>query len=71
VGTSTRTPLAKPGEVADYLQKPEKTLAEWRYRGIGPKYRTVGRDVRYDWADVDAWLAEQDPRGPVSATPAA
>jgi Helix-turn-helix domain len=55
----SRTPLAKPGEVAAYLQKPEKTLAEWRSRGIGPRYHTVGRDVRYRWEDVDDWLAAQ------------
>ena len=56
---STRTPLAKPVEVADFLQKPEKTLAEWRYRGIGPRYLTIGRDVRYRWTDVEEWLAGQ------------
>lgn len=59
MSTSARTPLATPDEVAAYLQKPPKTLAHWRSRGLGPKYRTVGRDVRYDWVDVDAWLAEQ------------
>jgi Helix-turn-helix domain len=58
--TSTRTPLGTPAEVAGYLQKPEKTLAEWRYRGIGPRYLAVGRDVRYRWSDVDAWLAAQE-----------
>lgn len=58
--TSTRTPLATPGEVASYLQKPEKTLAEWRYRGIGPRYLSVGRDVRYRWPDVEEWLAQQE-----------
>jgi len=68
--TTTRTPLATPDEVAEHLRKPVKTLAEWRYRGIGPRYRTVGRDVRYDWADVDAWLAEQ-PGGPGGDRPAA
>jgi len=67
---STRIPLAKPGEVADYLQKPEKTLAELRSRGIGPRYIPVGRDVRYDWRDVDAWLAEQA-SGPGDNRPAA
>jgi predicted DNA-binding transcriptional regulator AlpA len=56
---AARTPLAKPIEVATYLQKPEKTLAEWRSRGLGPRYLSVGRDVRYRWADVDQWLAGQ------------
>lgn len=56
---SARQPLATPKEVADHLQKPVKTLAEWRYRGIGPRYLTIGRDVRYRWSDVDKWLNEQ------------
>ena len=67
---TARTPLATPAEVANYLRKPPKTLAEWRYRGIGPRYRAVGRDVRYDWADVDAWLTEQA-SGPGDDLPAA
>lgn len=52
--------LATPDQVADYLQKPPKTLAEWRSRGTGPKYfKLHGRNIRYDWADVRAWLADQ------------
>ncbi len=50
--------LATTQEVADYLRKPPHTLECWRSRGEGPKYRKVGRDVRYDWADVAAWLDE-------------
>jgi hypothetical protein len=56
---TSRTPLATPAEVAAEIRKPVKTLAEWRSRGIGPRYYTVGRDVRYRWADVDEWLAGQ------------
>ena len=52
-------PLATPKEVADYLRKPVKTLSEWRCRGIGPAYHRSGRDVRYDWDDVLAWVAQQ------------
>jgi predicted DNA-binding transcriptional regulator AlpA len=52
--------LGKPGEVAEAIQKPEKTLAEWRSRGRGPRFiKLEGGEVRYDWADVRAWLAEQ------------
>lgn len=52
--------LATPDQVADYLQIPVKTLAEWRSRGIGPAYRKPGgRHVRYVWADVLAWLESQ------------
>jgi len=62
--------LATPQEVADYLRKPVKTLAEWRYRGIGPAYHRSGRDVRYQWDDVTAWLAQQR-RETVNNLPAA
>lgn len=59
--------MGTPAEVAAYLRKPPKTLAEWRSRKIGPRYYRVGRDVRYDWRDVDVWVAEQqrstDPAG--------
>jgi excisionase family DNA binding protein len=56
--TSTR-PLASAHEVGDYLQVPAHTLAQWRHRGIGPRYHRVGKHVRYRWADVDAWVDEQ------------
>ena len=55
-------PLATPEDLAEFLHDiPIKTLAQWRYRGVGPKYRKVGRHVRYDWADIHAWLARQCP----------
>lgn len=57
--TQPPRPLVTPKEVADYLRKPVKTLTEWRYRGIGPAYTRSGRDVRYDWTDVIAWVAQQ------------
>jgi excisionase family DNA binding protein len=51
--------LGAPVQVAEYLQIPDKTLAEWRSRGIGPRYHKVGRYVRYRWSDVEAWLDSQ------------
>jgi predicted DNA-binding transcriptional regulator AlpA len=38
---------------------PERTLGQWRYKRIGPKFVSIGRHVRYRRADVDAWLAGQ------------
>jgi excisionase family DNA binding protein len=55
--------LGTPGEVADYLKIPVKTLAEWRSKGTGPRYHKVGVHVRYDWNDVRAWLARRVPSG--------
>jgi hypothetical protein len=54
-------PLATPDEVAAYFRIPPKTLAEWRSRGIGPRYVKIGRHVRYHWEDVKA-EADQDSR---------
>lgn len=34
------------------------TLAYWRHLGTGPKSYKLGRRVRYDEADVLAWIAE-------------
>jgi predicted DNA-binding transcriptional regulator AlpA len=51
-----RRPLATKAEVAEYLQKPEHTLDQWRWRGDGPKAIKVGRTLRYRWSDVEAWL---------------
>lgn len=68
---SAPQPLATPQEVADYLRKPVKTLTEWRYRDIGPEYTYSGRDVRYDWDDVLAWVARQRRETSDSPRPAA
>lgn len=51
--------LGTTEQVADYLQLPHKTLAEWRSRGTGPRYFKVGRHVRYKWSEVETWLASQ------------
>lgn len=51
-------PLWTPAALAEYLDRNEKTLAEWRYRGVGPKYLKIEHGhIRYRQADVEAWLA--------------
>jgi len=54
-------PLAKPVDVAEYLGVPVSRLATMRHRGIGPRFvrPTGGRAIRYDWADVEAYVAAQ------------
>jgi hypothetical protein len=51
--------LLTPAELAERLQVPEATLAQWRYLGRGPTYRKVGRFVRYAESDCTAWLETQ------------
>jgi excisionase family DNA binding protein len=50
-------------DLARWLDVPNTTIRQWRYRGIGPRAHKIGRHVRYRRADVEAWLAEQrDPQ---------
>ena len=51
-------------ETADYLRIPHRTLDQWAYRGLGPRYIKVGRHRRYRVADVEAWLDTQSRGGP-------
>jgi excisionase family DNA binding protein len=46
-------------ELAAYLGRPAKTLANWRSARTGPAYIKVGGTVRYRRRDVEAWLDEQ------------
>lgn len=57
--SDTRVRLATREEVAEYLQVAPRTLEQWAYRSVGPRYTRVGRHARYDWADVRQWLTEQ------------
>ncbi len=34
------------------------TLADWRYKGTGPRFFRAGKRVYYRKVDVDAWEAE-------------
>ncbi len=45
-------------DVSAFLGIPVGTLYQWRHRGRGPRARKVGRHLRYDPADVQAWLDE-------------
>lgn len=41
---------------AEYLSVSSGTLRVWRSQGRGPKYRKIGRIIRYEKADLDSWL---------------
>jgi Helix-turn-helix domain len=53
-------PLMSEAQVAEILGKPPRTLRQWRYLGIGPRYLKVGATVRYRTHDVEAWLEAQE-----------
>jgi excisionase family DNA binding protein len=52
-------PLWTVEELATFLGVPVATLYQWRHRRIGPRACRVGRHLRYDPADVRAWLVER------------
>lgn len=58
-------PLWSRPETAEFLHLPDKTLAEWASKGIGPRFAKVGKHCRYRRADVLEWLEAQmvEPRG--------
>lgn len=54
--------LATTKDVAAYLRKTPGTIANWRSEGTGPPFiRVGGHDIRYRWADIEAWIAQQNP----------
>lgn len=57
----------KTEEVARELDMSPATLRQWRSRGMGPAFLRLGRAIRYDRADVQAFTAQQrvEPRGAV------
>lgn len=45
--------------VSNYLGVPVQTIKRWRQHGAGPVGYRVGKHVRYDPAEVRAWLRTQ------------
>jgi excisionase family DNA binding protein len=43
-------------DVARLLNVSAKTVQDWRYRGLGPPAVKVGRAVRFDADDLEAWI---------------
>jgi hypothetical protein len=46
-------------QTADLLTIREGTLRIWRLQGKGPRFRRIGQQVRYDEADVVAYINAQ------------
>lgn len=56
-----------PAQLSEITLIPTGTLAQWRSREqkpnakpIGPKWKRLGRAIRYAEADVRAWLAQRE-----------
>lgn len=51
--------LSTEREEAARLRLSMRTLQAWRTKGGGPPFIKLGKAVRYNPAEVDAWLAGQ------------
>ncbi|MBX3026967.1 helix-turn-helix domain-containing protein [bacterium] len=51
--------MMRESEVAALLGVSRRTLQGWRWRGGGPPYVRIGGAVRYEPAEVRAWLDAQ------------
>ncbi|MDF9877479.1 helix-turn-helix transcriptional regulator [Cellulosimicrobium cellulans] len=56
---TTAPRLIDPGQLAEQLGVPVKTIYIWRTRGKGPRGIRVGKHLRYRQSDIDAWLDSQ------------
>ncbi len=53
-----KSPWLTTPEAAAYLSVSAGTMHNWRSKGVGPTYRTVGRIVRYHRDDLDTFMLE-------------
>lgn len=51
--------LLSTSAAAEHLSVSEKTLAQWRWRGGGPKFCKLGRLVRYRIEDLNSFVASR------------
>lgn len=51
--------LLREAQAAQILNKPVSWMQVSRHRGDGPPYLKLGRTVRYDMADLIAWVKTQ------------
>ncbi|BBO92068.1 helix-turn-helix transcriptional regulator [Desulfosarcina ovata] len=54
---SAKRELLTDQQVAEENNLGVQTLRNWRHQGTGPPYHKMGRCVRYDRKDIDAWVA--------------
>jgi predicted DNA-binding transcriptional regulator AlpA len=48
--------LLNNDETADMLCVSRRTLPVWRVQGKGPKFIKIGKLVRYERCELDAWM---------------
>jgi len=58
-GGTMSTTLYTTSQAADYLQLATSTLEHWRLAGRGPAFVRIGKQVRYRFQDIEAFLNQQ------------
>ncbi|MFI9026939.1 helix-turn-helix domain-containing protein [Streptomyces sp. NPDC053560] len=48
-----------PDDIAEIFEVPKETVYQWRRKRIGPPGFRVGKHIRYDPADVHAYVTER------------
>lgn len=51
-----KTQLLNEHQTAELLSVSPATLRRWRWAGQGPRFRKIGRTVRYAPEDIDAFV---------------
>jgi excisionase family DNA binding protein len=46
-------------QAASFLNRPQRTLEDWRYTGSGPPFVKMGRAVRYRASDLLEWVDDR------------
>ena len=59
------------GQAAELLSIEPRTLESWRLRGVGPRYRKLGRLVRYSQRDLVEWTDAQTRTSTTAPAPTA
>ena len=51
-------PLLSTEQAGQYLNRHPRTLANERVAGTGPRYIRMGRQIRYQKSDLDAYIQQ-------------
>lgn len=51
--------LLSTADVSTRLRVPQATLRDWRHNNYGPPSFALGRNIKYDEAELNAWVADQ------------
>lgn len=68
VAVAAAVSLMTADATADMLLVSKATLYAWRYKGTGPRAYRIGKELRYDLADVMAWLETRASGGDATAS---